>query len=129
MLETSRAPMIPEWEHPTAAVLDHFGLDDVTVLGCSLGGGLAVRAAAFEPRITRVICFDVLPDLFGSLAGIAPAPVRELLRRMVPLGIGRRAVNSVMSRIAVRDPLVGWGIQQGKLVMGVEDPSTSSAPP
>ena len=122
VLETSRAPMIPEWEHPTAAVLDHFGLDDVTVLGCSLGGGLAVRAAAFEPRITRVICFDVLPDLFGSLAGIAPAPVRELLRRMVPLGIGRRAVNSVMSRIAARDPLVGWGIQQGKLVMGVEDP-------
>ena len=46
VLETSRAPMVPEWERPTAAVLDHFGLDDVTVLGFSLGGGLAVRAAA-----------------------------------------------------------------------------------
>ena len=46
VLETSRAPMIPEWERPTAAVLDHFGLDGVTVLGFSLGGGLAVRAAA-----------------------------------------------------------------------------------
>ena len=122
VLETSRAPMIPECERPTAAVLDHFGLDDVTVLGFSLGGGLAVRAAAFEPRIARVICCDVLPDLFGSLTGIAPAPVRELLRRMVPLGIGRRAVNSVMNRIAARDPLIAWGIQQGMLVMGAEDP-------
>ena len=122
VLETTRSPMIPEWERPTAAVLDHFALDDVTVIGCSLGGGLAVRAAAFEPRIARVICFDVLPDLFGSLARIAPAPVRELLRRMVPLGIGRRAVNAVMNRIAARDPLIGWGVQQGKLVMGADDP-------
>jgi hypothetical protein len=27
-----------------------------------------------------------------------------------------------MNRIAARDPLVGWGVQQGKLVMGAEDP-------
>ncbi|MFC1873591.1 alpha/beta hydrolase [Chloroflexota bacterium] len=44
-----------EWEKPTSAVLDYFKLDDVTLLGVSMGGWLSLRAAAFEPRIKRVI--------------------------------------------------------------------------
>ncbi|RMF20610.1 MAG: alpha/beta fold hydrolase, partial [Deltaproteobacteria bacterium] len=40
-----------QWERPVAAVLDHFGLSDVTLVGISLGGYLATRAAAFEPRV------------------------------------------------------------------------------
>ena len=42
------------WETPMGAVLDHSGLDDVTLVGLSLGGWLALRAAAFEKRIRRV---------------------------------------------------------------------------
>ncbi|MBU8922659.1 MAG: alpha/beta hydrolase [Bacteroidales bacterium] len=44
-----------EWEKPVAAILDFFTLDDVTLLGISMGGWLCLRAAAFESRITRVI--------------------------------------------------------------------------
>lgn len=44
-----------EWEKPVAAVLDFFTLDNITLLGISMGGWLCLRAAAFEPRITRVI--------------------------------------------------------------------------
>ena len=32
--------MTPEWEHCTSAVLDHFNLDNVTLIGISLGGYL-----------------------------------------------------------------------------------------
>jgi pimeloyl-ACP methyl ester carboxylesterase len=32
-------------------VLDAFNLDDVTLVGISLGGCLAIRATAFEPRV------------------------------------------------------------------------------
>jgi|SaaInlV_200m_DNA_3_1039701.scaffolds.fasta_scaffold02100_11 pimeloyl-ACP methyl ester carboxylesterase len=39
------------WEKPTAAILDYFDLDDVTLFGLSMGGWLCLRAAAFEPRI------------------------------------------------------------------------------
>ncbi|MDO5068092.1 MAG: alpha/beta fold hydrolase [Propionibacteriaceae bacterium] len=116
------ASMIPGWEHPTAAVLDHFDLDDVTVLGCSLGGGLAVRAAAFEPRIRRVICFDVLPDLFGSLSQALPRPAQAILSTIVPTGLGRTLVNAMTRRDATRDPLIAWGLQQGMEVMGAKDP-------
>ena len=48
-----------------AAVLDYFALSDVTLIGLSLGGGLAIRAAAFEPRVKRVITYDVLFDFLS----------------------------------------------------------------
>jgi len=48
-----------EWEKPTSAILDYFNLSDVTLIGISLGGFLCLRAAAFEPRITQVVAFDV----------------------------------------------------------------------
>jgi pimeloyl-ACP methyl ester carboxylesterase len=51
--------MTHEWEHPVRAVLDHFNLDDVTLVGISLGGYLALRASAFDQRIARVVCYGV----------------------------------------------------------------------
>jgi len=44
-----------EWEKPIKAVLDYFNLKNVTLFGLSMGGWLCIRAAAFEPRIKRVI--------------------------------------------------------------------------
>ena len=59
--------MTPKWEHCTSAVLDHFRLDDVTLIGISLGGYLAPRAAAYEERIRRVVMFDLIYDFYGSI--------------------------------------------------------------
>jgi len=52
-----------EWEKPTKAILDYFKLEDVTLLGVSMGGWLCLRAAAFEPRIKRVIAWSVSFDV------------------------------------------------------------------
>jgi pimeloyl-ACP methyl ester carboxylesterase len=52
-----------EWEKPVKAILDYFKLDDVTLFGISLGGWLCLRAAAFEPRIKRVIAHSVSFDV------------------------------------------------------------------
>jgi pimeloyl-ACP methyl ester carboxylesterase len=43
-------------------VLDYFHLDDVTLLGISMGGWLCFRAAAYEPRIRRVIALSIAFD-------------------------------------------------------------------
>ena len=51
-----------EWEKPTKAVLDYFKLDDVTLLGISMGGWFCFRAAGFEPRINRVIASGIAYD-------------------------------------------------------------------
>jgi pimeloyl-ACP methyl ester carboxylesterase len=50
------------WEKPAKAVLDYFQLNDVTWLGISMGGWFCFRAAAFEPRIKRVIASGIAFD-------------------------------------------------------------------
>ena len=69
-LELAHLTMSPEWEKPVKAVLDFFRLDAVTLMGFSLGGGLVIRAAAFEPRVRRVIAYDICTNLLEVL----PAP-------------------------------------------------------
>ncbi len=61
-----------QWEKPTSAILDYFGLDDVTLFGISMGGWLCLRASAFEPRIKRVVAsghaihyMEIVPAAIG----------------------------------------------------------------
>jgi pimeloyl-ACP methyl ester carboxylesterase len=68
-----------DWEKPVGAVLDHFNLNNVTLLGISFGGYWCVRAAAFEKRIKRLI---VNPPLYELLEG-HPAIVRKMVGPMV----------------------------------------------
>jgi pimeloyl-ACP methyl ester carboxylesterase len=60
-----------EWEKPIKAVLDHFKLEDVTLIGISMGGWLSLRAAAFEPRVKRVIASSVSFDVnqYNNIVG------------------------------------------------------------
>ena len=122
VLEETGTPMTPTWEKPTGAVLDHFGLQDVTVVGCSLGGCLALRASAFEPRISRTICFDILPSLFESVLHVAPASLKRLLSSALPRNIGRGIINRLLTRAARQNLTVQWGLRQGMHVMGVATP-------
>ncbi|RRD93486.1 alpha/beta fold hydrolase, partial [Bacillus licheniformis] len=76
-----------EWERPVKAVLDHLGLEEVTIIGASLGGMLAPRAAAFEPRIRRVIAWSIFPNGLEVLLSTSDASddkkvkwVRRLLK-------------------------------------------------
>jgi len=68
-------PLTHEWEQPVKALLDHFALDNVTLLGISMGGWLCFRAAAFEPRIQRVIASGIAFDYMQIL----PLPVQRLM--------------------------------------------------
>ena len=72
----------PAWERPVKAVLDHFNLEDVTIIGASLGGYLAPRAAAFEKRITKVIGWSIFPDFFDILLADDPKALRIIMDSM-----------------------------------------------
>ena len=116
-LEEHGLPMIPEWERPVRAVLDHYQLTDVTVVGESLGGGLVIRAAAFEPRIRRAVSMDILDDEFEVIArqiGRGVTPVLRVLLALRAKGI----VNAVARRAIARKPVTAWGLQQGMHVTG-----------
>jgi pimeloyl-ACP methyl ester carboxylesterase len=75
--------MRPEWELCVKPVLDYFELDGVTLIGASLGGYLAARAAAYEPRIKRVVLWDLIYDFYGSIAHRMPTETRELIEKLM----------------------------------------------
>lgn len=60
-------PLDYRWEKPAKAVLDYFDLHDVTWLGISMGGWFCFRAAAFEPRIKRVIASSIAFDYMKGM--------------------------------------------------------------
>jgi pimeloyl-ACP methyl ester carboxylesterase len=63
-------PITYEWEKPTKAILDFFHLEDVTMLGISMGGWFCLRASAFESRIKRVIATGHAIDYMKSMPPI-----------------------------------------------------------
>jgi pimeloyl-ACP methyl ester carboxylesterase len=70
-----------DWERPVGAVLDEFGLGAASLVGISMGGYWAIRAAAMEPRIDRVVAW---PPVFDWLHRLPPAlrgPTRTMLAR------------------------------------------------
>lgn len=113
--------MTHEWERPVSAVLDHYGLSGVTLLGISLGGYLGLRATAFEPRISRVIAFNVVYDFFEILTRRRGWVFEAVLRLCTSLRL--RFLLNPLARLRMRrDPFVAWGIHQGMSVFGVDTP-------
>jgi alpha-beta hydrolase superfamily lysophospholipase len=122
VLEEQHAPMTPDWHAPVTAVLDSFGVSDATLVGISLGGCLAIRAAAHEPRIRRVVAFDVLTDFFEVMIASQPLASRALLRGVCAVH-GATLLDPPIRAMSRRSPLVSWGIEQAMRVFGVSRPS------
>ena len=79
-LRTYGIPFDHDWEKPTAAILDHFKVNDATLLGVSMGGYWGIRAAAFEKRITRVIALPPVYDWMEMAGGFNRGLVDRLLK-------------------------------------------------
>jgi alpha-beta hydrolase superfamily lysophospholipase len=122
VLEDQKATLTPDWHGPVGAVLDAFNLDDVTLVGISLGGCLAIRAAAFEPRVRRVVAFDVLSDFFDSLMTTHPGPAGPFVRGMFAVGADK-IIDHALLMVARHSPVVEWGVAQACHVFGSESPS------
>ncbi|WP_298585626.1 alpha/beta fold hydrolase [uncultured Kocuria sp.] len=69
-----------DWEKPVAAVLDHFRLDRAALVGISMGGYWALRAAGREPRIEQVVAWPPVYDWLHRVPPVLRAPVRAMVR-------------------------------------------------
>ena len=118
----SGLPMTHEWEKPVAAVLSHFGLSDVSLIGLSMGGYFAIRAAAFEPRVQRVIAFDVFFDSFDCNLRQMQTSIRLLLVVLLRLKMDI-LVNALVRRAAKRSMVIGWGLHHAMHVTGTTTPA------
>jgi pimeloyl-ACP methyl ester carboxylesterase len=115
-------PMTFAWERPVTAVLDHLAIPEATLIGISLGGYLALRAAAFEPRIKRVVAFDVLLDFFQCVTSRRGKLAQALLTTLIALRAGA-ILNIVAKTIMKFDLYSRWGINQGMHVTGCRSPA------
>lgn len=113
---------VVEWERPVAAVLDPYGLNEVGLLGISMGGGLAVRAAAFEPGVRRIVCDDVLFDFLDASLQQVPTVLRGVLAGLLRAGADA-AVDALVHRAMRHSPVLEWGLHQGMHVFGVDSPA------
>lgn len=119
MLEDQHAPMTADWHHPVAAVLDALGLEDVTLIGGSLGGCLVIRAAAFEPRVQRVVAYDAMTDFHECLTHQLPPAVRPFVGALEHTGA---LMDALMHIASTQRAVIEWGLQQAMRVFGVKTP-------
>src|SRR5271165_632385 len=120
-LELAHLPMSPEWERPVKAVLDFFRLDAITLMGFSLGGGLVIRAAAFEPRVRRVIAYDICTD--GLECALRPLPQPEQRKLLDWINVGNEsAVDAFFANAMAKSLLLDWMMQEGMHNTGLRTP-------
>jgi alpha-beta hydrolase superfamily lysophospholipase len=115
-------PMTPDWHLPVAAVLDYFRLTDTTLMGFSLGGCLVMRAAAREPRVSRVIAFDIMSELFECVTrspGTASLAALTADDAEMPASV----IDAATEAFVKRDLLTDWAFRQAERVMGVATPA------
>lgn len=110
-----------EWERPVRAVLDAIGETDVTIMGASLGGMLAPRAAAFDVRIKRVVGWSIFPNfLYVGLNAVPKSlwgPVRFMLAHNL-----RAPLNAVLRKKMAAAPIMDWAIRHGMYAYDAPDP-------
>jgi pimeloyl-ACP methyl ester carboxylesterase len=111
----------PAWEKPVGAILDYFRLAEVTLLGVSWGGYLALRAAAFQPRIERVIAYDVCFDGLEVMTRPMPSPIRQIVRLLVQIN-AQGAGNALINRMRKRSLLLDWAVAHGMYITGTKTP-------
>jgi alpha-beta hydrolase superfamily lysophospholipase len=122
VLEDGHLALTHEWHKPVKAVLDYFNLEDVTLLGISLGGCLVVRAAAYEPRVRRVITDDIFTDLLDTVWRTVSPAQRAEISSLLKIGADH-IINTLFGRAMKESLATEWGVRQGMLVTGTKTPA------
>ena len=116
-------PLEPEWERPTDAVLDYFGVTSAAALGVSFGGYLVMRAAAYCPRISHVIAFDMMYRLLDGLTLPLPRPLRPIADAVIGNPRPAWLIDAAL-RVAPRFSAdLAWKLQQASHLTGLSRPS------
>jgi alpha-beta hydrolase superfamily lysophospholipase len=117
--------MRPDWEAVITPAVDYaLARPDVdparvALIGLSLGGYLAPRAASAEHRLAACIADCGSFDLFAAALRRVPGPLAGGITRGRPLETA--ALRRVLKAVANK-PTAGWTLRRGQLVHGVTSP-------
>jgi hypothetical protein len=109
----------PDYEVPVKAVVDHaISRPDVdgerlALIGYSLGGNLAPRAAAFDPRIRACIADSPVVNVGEAWRAAWPAALRDAPDRIF---------DGIFATLAHGNPDARWGLEHARWAMGIKHP-------
>ncbi|WP_406304059.1 alpha/beta fold hydrolase [Streptomyces sp. NBC_00885] len=112
----------PDWENVVGPVLDFLtkepGVDParIALLGVSLGGYLAPRAAAYEPRLAAVVAVDGVFDAVSALTAHLPLSHEEAVRRAA--AEHDEELDRMIAAARVQSPIMRWAFDHGRYVTG-----------
>ena len=116
-------PLEPQWERPTNAVMDYFGIESAAALGVSFGGYLVMRAAAHCPRIIRVIAFDMMYRLLDGLTVPLPRALRPMADAIVGNPRPAWLVDAALRTASRLNADLSWKLRQASHLTGLHRPS------
>jgi len=121
----------PDWEKVVTPVIDYaveipeVDHDRIALLGVSMGGYLAPRAAAFDDRIAALIALDGVYDLGDISTSPLPMPRAEAERRLrAPEDPG---LDEGLAAAMASSPMIRWSMEHGMYAMGVPTPRAFAA--
>ncbi|HLN28157.1 MAG TPA: alpha/beta fold hydrolase [Gemmataceae bacterium] len=112
----------PDYEVPVKAVVDYavsradVDVSRLALIGYSLGGLLAPRAAAFDPRIRACIANPPVIDVGNAIRAVWPAPLRRVG------GVFDVLFDVLFAALARRYLHVRWFYHHARWSMGIQHP-------
>ncbi len=110
-----------QWEKPVSAILDALQMDDITIIGASLGGMLAPRAAAFDSRIQRVIGWSVFPNFLDVGIGGFPKPLKQIVKWSILHNL-KGPMNALLRMLMKREKNMDWAMRHGMYAYEAKTP-------
>jgi pimeloyl-ACP methyl ester carboxylesterase len=117
----------PDWEKVVTPVVD-FALGRravdpkrIALMGISLGGVLAPRAAAFEKRLAALIANDGLYDFSAAMLSFAPSDQREALLESLKVEQAPH-VDALLAAQMKLSPTMRWEFAHGMWATGAKSP-------
>ena len=95
--------------------------DAVALMGMSMGGQLAPRAAAFEHRLAALIAYDGVYSLKETMNGMMPAPVRALVEQDTPKTDAQ--ANEAIEAAMTKNTQLRWSYLNGMWSCGASSPA------
>ena len=121
-------PFRPDWEKVVTPVVDFAlkqrGVDPkrIVLMGASMGGELAPRAAAFDPRLAALVANDGLFDYAAPYFAAIPETQRARFIAMVKAGPSP-IIDQFLEAAMKSSPVARWSIIHGMYCFGAASPS------
>jgi pimeloyl-ACP methyl ester carboxylesterase len=122
-LREQKLPFRYDWENVVSPVVDYaltlpeVDKENILLMGISMGGGFAVRAAAFEPRLKLCIVNPGYMNIYEIISNYLTPELMNLYEE------DPEELNKKMEEIADYEVGIRWGIYHGMWVFGGDTPA------